>query len=303
MGDKNAIVRLVQRQALSCLEVWHPNGQALIALQGAQVLSYQPQGAAPVIWLSEQAAFARGKSVRGGIPLCWPWFGELARNPPAVMHAFENAPPPLPAHGWVRDRPWLLDQVEVTEDGVELVLSYPFAGAWHPAWPHPVALEVRYRIGARLEIQLVTRNTGPDVFVFTQALHSYFAVSDIRHIEVHGLQGCDYTDTLQHWQRATQAGPVRFDGETDRIYHQVPARLSILDPGARRRIWLEASGSRSCVVWNPWIDKAQRLSQFATDAWQRMLCIETANVLEDSIRLEPGASHQLTLVIGTEALV
>src|SRR5690606_36986891 len=136
----------------------------------------------------------------------------------------------------------------------------------------------------------------------SQALHSYFAVSDIRQVSVTGLEGCRYVETLEDWQIRQQQGVVQFTGETDRIYLQTPELIQIRDAGWQRQICLRASGSRSAVVWNPWIDKAQRLSQFAADAWQQMLCIETANVLDDIITLAPGAEHSLGLELWSEPL-
>ena len=124
-------------------------------------------------------------------------------------------------------------------------------------------------------------------------MHSYFAISDIQQVRLQGLDGCRYIETLEDWAERRQHGELGFTGETDRIYLDVPTRLELLDQGWQRRLVLEVSGSRSAIVWNPWIDKAGRLSQFAADAWQRMLCIETANVLDDVVTLAPGASHTL----------
>ena len=136
----------------------------------------------------------------------------------------------------------------------------------------------------------------------SKELDWYFAISDIRQVAVEGLDGRPYIETLDDWQQRLQQSDLRFSGETDRIYLDLPATLSLRDPGLNRRITIETRGSRSAVLWNPWIAKAQRLSQFADDAWQRMLCIETANVLGDMVRLGAGASHTLSVSIGVEAL-
>jgi len=128
----------------------------------------------------------------------------------------------------------------------------------------------------------------------SQALHSYFAVSDIHQVRVEGLAGCPYIDTLLDWQqRQQQDGDLAFNGETDRIYLQLPTTLQLIDPAWKRSIRLTTRGSRSAVLWNPWIDKAKRLSSYADDAWQRMACIETANVLDDVVVLQPGQQHLL----------
>ena len=136
----------------------------------------------------------------------------------------------------------------------------------------------------------------------SQALHSYFAISDIHQVTVEGLDGRPYIETLDDWQQLQQQGDLVFGGKTDRIYWDLPSRLSLRDPGLKRQILLETRGSRSAILWNPWIAKAQRLSQFADDAWQRMLCIETANVMDDVIQLEPSASHTLSVSISAESI-
>lgn len=117
-----------------------------------------------------------------------------------------------------------------------------------------------------------------------------------------GLDGRRYIETLEDWQQREQQGDPQISGETDRIYLDLPPALNLLDPARNRRITLQTSGSRSAILWNPWIDKAQRLSQFADDAWQRMLCIETANVMDDRVLLEAGTSHTLAVSIGSEPL-
>ena len=156
------------------------------------------------------------------------------------------------------------------------------------------------RLDERLHIQLSSRNLGDTPLAINQALHSYFAVSDIRNVAVEGLHGCRYIETLEDWQQRQQDGLLCFSGETDRIYLDTPAQLSILDHAWQRRIQLHSSGSNSAVLWNPWTDKAQRLSQFAADAWSGMLCIEHANVLDDIRVLAAGEQHQLDLSLWAE---
>ena len=136
----------------------------------------------------------------------------------------------------------------------------------------------------------------------SQALHSYFAVSDVRQVHVEGVEGLTYIETLDDWKRVKQSGDLTFSGETDRIYLDTPDTLSIVDPEWERRITLKSEGSRSAVIWNPWIDKTARFNDMAADGWQRMLCIETANVMDDVITLEPGASHTLGVSISANAL-
>jgi len=290
-------VELVQLDELPILRVHNDCATALIALQGAQVLEFVPRGERAIIWLSEQAAFKRGQSIRGGIPICWPWFGELARNPAPVRAALSagNAP----AHGLVRTQTWLLESIVDQPALTQIVLRYPTAEL-SASWPHPVDLTLTISIGATLRLQLATRNIGDATLALTQALHSYFAISDIRQIEIDGFENSTYIDTLQDWREFPQHGTIRIDGEVDRIYRQVPGHIQLRDAGWQRAIHLRTHSSTSAVVWNPHIEKSKRLSQFAADAWQRMLCIESANVMDDSVVLAAGDEHVLDVEIWSE---
>jgi len=281
---------------LVCWRVRTPQAELLVAQQGAQILSYRRTGEPPLIWLSEQAAFRRGQPVRGGVPLCWPWFGDLARNPPEVQAL---SPGEAPFHGLARNLDWQLADSDAQPEAVQLafVLTPPPGLA---GWPGATELRLEIRLDDRLSLRLISHNRGSAPVVLSQALHSYFAVSDIRAVRVHGLDGCPYIETLQDWQERRQEGALSIAAETDRIYLELPAHLTLLDEGWQRRLHLQTQGSRSAVVWNPWQDKAQRLSQFAGDAWQRMLCIETANVLRDVVRLDAGQSHSLQLTLWSE---
>lgn len=290
-------VQLVQLGELPALSVRNDHATALIALQGAQLLEFTPRDSQPVIWLSEQAKFKRGQSIRGGIPVCWPWFGDLARNPEAVRSGVRHAD--APAHGLVRAQDWLLDSVAEGPTGTRIVLRYP--GGPIPGWTHTAELTLTITIGATLQLQLHTRNTGTTPLTLSQALHTYLALSDIEQVEIRGLEGTPYIDTLQDWQEFRQQGPVHARGEVDRIYRQVPAHIQLFDAGWQRTLHLRMRNSATAVIWNPHIAKAQRLSQFAPDAWQRMLCIETANVLDDSLDLAPAAAQSLELEIAIQA--
>jgi glucose-6-phosphate 1-epimerase len=292
-------VEIVQLDQLPVLRIHNAYADALIALQGAQVLEFVPRGQRAIIWLSEQAAFKRGHSIRGGIPLCWPWFGDLTRNPAAVRAAV--AEQDAPAHGLVRAQNWLLESVAEQPTFTQIVLRYPTA-ALSASWPHAAELTLTVSIGATLRLQLQTRNTGSESFALTQALHSYFAVSDIDQVEIGGFENTVYIDTLNDWRESQQQGAIRIAGEVDRIYRQVPSHLELRDTGWQRSIHLRALNSASAVVWNPHIEKSKRLSQFALDAWRRMLCIETANIMDDNVVLAAGAEHILDLEVWSESV-
>ncbi|MCK5886010.1 MAG: D-hexose-6-phosphate mutarotase, partial [Alcanivorax sp.] len=270
----------------------------VIAEQGAQVLSYQRDGEPPLIWLSEDAAYHNGQGVRGGVPVCWPWFGGLDFNPIEIRQQYTLAQPP--AHGLVRQQPWCLTHSE--QDDEQITLTFALSPHADRQCLPDVEPTLTVRLDDGLSLSLHNHNHGDEPVWISQALHSYFAVSDSRQVEIHGLDTCPYVDGLDNWQRHRQQGPLTFRGETDRLYLQLPDTLHIDDPGWQRRLTLTSTGSRSAVVWNPWIDKSQRLSQFADDAWQRMLCIETARVLEDALFLGPDERHQMSVRFVTTAL-
>ncbi|WP_110995098.1 D-hexose-6-phosphate mutarotase [Pseudomonas sichuanensis] len=289
-----------QHGELNCWRITSDRAELLIAQQGAQVLSYQRIGEPPLLWLSDQAIFRQGKSVRAGVPVCWPWFGNLQRNPQSVQNMFQGEQ--APAHGLARGRDWQLLGMEESGDNLLIEFTLPEAQGELPDWPHEVELKLRVELGDQLQLTLTSYNLGNTSVTLSQALHSYFAVSDVRQVQVEGVDGLGYIETLADWEQRQQQGNLGFAGETDRIYLNAPQRLSIVDPHWNRRITLQASGSRSAVIWNPWTDRARELADMADDGWQRMLCIETANVWDDVVELKPGASHALSVVIGSEAL-
>lgn len=295
-----ADIQRIEMDQLACWRIRNGDAEVIVAEQGAQVLSYRQGDAAPIIWLSEEAAFEHGQAVRGGIPVCWPWFGDLMRNPQDIQDSYQGNQP-APAHGLVRSIDWVLKDSRSDAEGATLEFSCNADGAL-PGWPHAVELTLQVRLDQRLHLSLTSYNRGNAPVVLSQALHSYFAISDIRQVAVEGLDGRPYIETLDNWQQCQQQGDLTFNGETDRIYLDLPSTVHLRDTGLNRRITLQTHGSRSAVLWNPWIAKAQRLSQFADDAWQRMLCIETANVLDDKVRLDVGASHTLNVSIGVETL-
>lgn len=284
-----------QRDELPLLRISNAHANALIALQGGQVLEFVPKGQRPLIWLSEHAAFKRGQSIRGGIPVCWPWFGDIKRNLSAVqqMTLGEN----LPAHGVVRAQNWTLDSIDERSNTTVVALRYATMTTTQTEWPHDATLTLTISIGKTLRLQLSARNDAHIPLTITQALHTYFPVSDIRDVEVKGFEHTRFVDTLDDWREHKQNGAIQFSGETDRIYLDVPPRVELFDRGWQRSIFLNARNSNSAIVWNPWIEKSKRLSQFADDAWQRMLCIETANALSDSVTIQPGAEHVLEVEI------
>ena len=273
---------------LALLRVQTPHGQAVIAEQGAQLLKYTPTGQQPLVWLSAEAAYRRGESVRGGVPVCWPWFGDLVRNPAQVRAGVDAAHhDQAPKHGFVRTLDWTHAETAIEAESVTLIFKLDVAGGSF-GWAQPAHLTLRFRLADTVTIELGVTNSSNEAMVVSQALHTYFAVSDVRQVQVRGVEGSHFIDTLDEWKTKTQAGPLTISGETDRLYLNLGDRLSIEDPGWGRRIEIQTAHSASAVIWNPWIEKAARLSQFDDDAWPQMLCIETARVWDNLLSIAPG---------------
>ncbi|WP_207950603.1 D-hexose-6-phosphate mutarotase [Marinobacter sp. JSM 1782161] len=284
---------------LDAIDIKHPAFSARVFLQGAHLTHFAPTGESNWLWLSPDTRFTPGKAIRGGIPVCWPWFGDPARNPPAVVHRIASSQ----AHGFARATPWTLLDIIESEDSVELALTLDAADVSgkeasreHGDWP--LRGEIRFRFSqAQCVVTLTTHNTGQTDITYTEALHTYLPSDAVDSTALAGLDGVTYTDTLDDWREKTQSGPVRFEGETDRIY-QGSSPILVQAPGVTTR--LETQGSLSTVVWNPGPEKAQRLSDFPDAAWKTMLCVETANAYPDCVRLMQGQSHTTELVLTRE---
>ena len=259
---------------------------AEIYLHGAHVTAFQPLGGAPVLWMSEIAEFNPPKPIRGGVPICWPWFGGHPTDPDG------------PQHGFVRNRQWSVRRAEDNGDGTTtLVAGLCDDDESRAIWPCPFDLEFRVTVGRELKMELRIRNTGVAGMEQGGALHTYFSIADIGQVVVSGLDGCDYHDQLEGMRLRRQAGDVRFGEEVDRIYVGTTAACLIDDPAGGRRLRVAKDGSESTVVWNPWIAKAARMPDFPDDGYKNMVCIETTNAGGDRRTLAPGAEHTLTQTV------
>ncbi len=260
--------------------------QGELMLQGAHITMWEPAGQQPVLWLSQESHFEKGKPIRGGVPICFPWFGPNAKDGT------------LPAHGFARLVEWEMVGAHANEDG-SIVLRLE-------ASIDPFAVSFQVEFGRELKMTLTTQlqANAKSVQSFEDALHTYLAVSDVRTISIEGLEKTAYVDKVdQALLKAASGVPIRFTGETDRVYVGTQAECCLLDEGLGRIIRVAKSGSSSTVVWNPWIDKSQRMADFGDDEWPSMVCIETANVGESRIELSPGESHSTTSIISVEPLV
>lgn len=262
---------------------------AQIALNGADVTHFQPRGQAPVLFLSRQAVFKQGKAIRGGIPICWPWFGPHPTDPTK------------PQHGFARTSLWRVLGAAANGDGsTEVRLGLREDEVTFGQWEHAFALELIVTVGPELVVALTARNTGETAFSCTAALHTYLALGDVNTIRLLGLDGVTYVDKTDSDQVKTQDGDVTITAETDRVYLDTTGPVTIYDHALGRRIVVSKTGSRSTVVWNPWVERARALSDFGDDEYLRMVCVETANAVNDVVTIQPNAEHRLACHIAIE---
>jgi glucose-6-phosphate 1-epimerase len=250
--------------------------RAKIFLQGAQLTEFTPKNKKPLIWVSRDEDYQTGKGVRGGIPICWPWFG---------MSDKEN----WPQHGFARTMLWQADKVDETAAKITVSFILPMAQIDQQFWPYKSSLKVIFTLTDTLHIELVNTNLDDQPLELTQALHTYFPTPEIEKTVVDGLQDAPYIEFGEG--PFVQNEQINFVRETDRVYQNAPLVQTIHTPDGV--IEVGRQNSTSCVLWNPWIDKAKRLSNFADDEYHTMVCLEAGNVMADKVCLQPGQSHRL----------
>lgn len=273
----------VNQTGLPLLYIDNGVAKAEISLFGGHVLRYQRHGEPASLWLSDKAVLDGSKPIRGGIPVCWPWFGP---SPARVGNG-------KPAHGFARTSLWTLDGVSDHEDGTLVHLSLTDSDATQALWPHPFELELDVLLGRELSLVLTTRNTGKAPIVYNAALHTYLQVSAPEAIEVQGL-GEPYLDKLSG-QQARQQGPVALNAAMDRIYQAPEARIDVQD--GDRRIRVISGNHDSIVVWNPWAEGAAAMADMSDDGYRTMFCVEAAITADAGVTVAPDEEHSFSTVI------
>ena len=269
------------QEGLVTAQIRTPKVSARFAIQGAHLIEFSPFCGKPLLFVSQKTHFAPGKAIRGGIPVIFPWFGPREGHPKSPMH------------GLVRTRDWSLDHLEMREDGsARIEFGFRSTDETLALWPHPFELRLAFELGAELKIEWRTRNTGTSVFSFEQALHPYFPVHDIATASVEGLAGVEYIDkAAQLLVKRESSEPIRFVAETDRLYLDTDSECVLKDPSGHRELHIEKSGSKSSVVWNPWIAKAAALADLDNEEWRHFVCVEQANASRNALPLAPNETH------------
>ena len=265
------------------VEIKNDQATAIISLQGAHVLSWIPVNNEDVIWLSKDAKFSEGKSVRGGIPLCWPWFG---------AHEGENA---FPAHGFARTVLWdVVDTKRVSAGETQITFRLNTNECEEnikKMWPQATTAEYKITISKTLSMELTTHNKSDESIMIGQALHTYFNVGDISQTKIYGLEDKTYLDKTEGFNSKIQSGPINIDKEVDRVY--INTADDVIIDNSKRKIAIKKQGSHSTVVWNPWKEVADKMGDLGKEGYRQMLCVESANAAEDIISIKAGESYSL----------
>jgi glucose-6-phosphate 1-epimerase len=261
--------------------------EAEIYLHGAQVTAWRPVGEEEVIFVSGQSKWEDGRAIRGGIPVCFPWFRAKADD--------ANAP----AHGFVRTREWNLESAQANGDGVITVVcateSDEGSRRW---WPHEFKIAHRITVGKTLGMELSVTNMGSTAFRFEEALHTYFRVGDVGQVEVRGLEGVSFLDNMDGNRQKVQAGVLRLVGPTDNAYIDTRSGVAFSDAALGRMVRTGKENSSTTIVWNPWRQGAAKLADLGDEEWRQMICVEASNILGSAISLDPGKGHTMHAEIG-----
>ena len=259
-------------------------------LHGAQVTSWKPAGTEEVIFLSDRAQWNEGIAIRGGIPICFPWFRAKADDPRA------------PAHGFVRTKAWQLESITREGDDVVVAISTASNADTRKWWPFDFRLIHRVVFGAELKLELVVTNTGTHPFRFEEALHTYYRVGHIENVRITGLDGVSYLDNTESNREKTQHGDVVITKQTDNAYLDTQQVIGLLDGEMHRHILTAKEHSLTTVVWNPWREGAKALSDLGDDEWQEMVCVEASNILGFAVSLAPGHQHTMKTNVSVKNL-
>ncbi|SFU61866.1 glucose-6-phosphate 1-epimerase [Nitrosomonas eutropha] len=268
---------------LPFIHIKNEKANALISIYGGQVLAFRPIHAQDdLLFLSKRAYYQQGKAIKGGVPICWPWFGP---DPEGKGRS---------AHGFMRNRMWDVIETSTTPDsGTRIVLGSADTKETQSIWPRSFMLRLEITISNTLNLELITRNPGSQTCTITQAFHTYFSVGDIRQTHVSSLENTRYIDKVNDNLEKNQIGVVTIEAEVDRIYQSVDSNLIIHDTARKRRIRITSKGNRTAVVWNPWAKISTKMADLEDDDYLRFICVETTNAATDRVHIQPGSEFRL----------
>jgi len=276
-------VTFYRHAQVTLMRLENRHGSVTITPLGATVLGYRPRDGDDVLWVSDTACFDGSRPVRGGIPVCWPWFGPHPSDPARK------------AHGFARNALWHLDSVTADADATRAVFRLEPDERISAIWPWDFSLRLTVTLGEALRLDLTGENRSRESWTVSEALHSYFSVWNGGDLHIRGLEGCNYWDKQTAGTRGIQEGALHLSPPFDRVYLDHEGQV-VIDDGSRY-IRVDKRGSASTVVWNPGPEGARAVEDMPDDAWREMVCVETANAVDNAYTLHPGESHTLTAIL------
>lgn len=275
-------VTICEFQGIKIIRVIHDTAEAGISLHGGHLIWYKPAGEEDVIWLSENAEFDADKAIRGGIPVCWPWFGKAA----------------APSHGFARTSQWCLKEHRENEHGVIVALELEDSEETRAIWPHKFHNQIIFEVGAELKVHLTSTNTDDHSWSYSGALHTYFNIADINSVEITGMGGT-YLDSTQGGKACKGSDILTFTAETDRVYTAPANPVVIHDTSNKRQILVNNQGHNAAVIWNPWQALSISMGDMADNSFETMVCVEST-IHGQAVELFPGKSHTLSTLISVK---
>ena len=276
-------VTVVEVDQVKIVRIIHEKATAGIALHGGHLLSFTPNGQDDLIWMSEKAIFDGKAAIRGGIPVCWPWFGRIA----------------TPAHGFARTSEWELVEHRENENGVIVELALLPSEETLQIWPHMFDARLIVEVSETLKMTLKVLNIDDEAWTFSGALHTYLNVGDVKQAQTTGM-GREYIDSLKNSEVCQGEEILNLTDTIDRVYTQPEAQILVKDPILNRTLSIENHGHNSAVLWNPWAEGAKGMGDMADNGYETMLCVESALHSSDIAQgktLQPGESHELITII------
>jgi glucose-6-phosphate 1-epimerase len=269
-------------------DVTTADATATVYLQGAHVAAWQPKGQQPAIFIGRKSDYAPGKPIRGGVPIAFPWF--------ATRHDGKTGP----SHGFARIQDWTLAFAALAGDDLHLTFTLGPTEISRNFGYDNFRLAYQLTIGRALTMQLTVVNDAAVPLVFEEALHTYYAVSDIHEVSVTGLEGVTYLDKTDNLQSKAQHGAITITEPTDRVYLNTTSTCILHDAGSKRRVTVAKTGSNTTVVWNPWESGALKLPDLDPTEWHEFIAVETVNAAVNAITLAPGAKHVMEAHVTVE---
>ncbi|MGR5154214.1 D-hexose-6-phosphate mutarotase [Photobacterium swingsii] len=272
-------ITVCEYNGVKIIRVLHQTAEAGISLHGGHLIWFKPANQDDVIWLSEEAIIDPAKAIRGGIPVCWPWFGKAGN----------------PSHGFARNSQWSIKEHRENDNGVILALNLQDSETTHAIWPHKFDLTITFELGEMLKVNLTSTNTDEHAWSFGGALHTYFNIADIHQTHLTGM-GQPYIDGVLGGVKAEGGDTLTIAQEVDRVYTAPEATIAIHDTPRKRQILVENQGHNAAVIWNPWQDLCEGMADMANNSFETMVCVEST-IHGEGVTLAPQESHTLTTVI------